>query len=111
MTIPNYVYDTPSHMVRRMHQISVALFTNAMSRACLDLTTVQYAVLATLRDRPGIDQAVAAAEPHIDAIQPPLLQGLTPSEAVEFRRLMSQMLLAHDKAASGASNLTQQAAQ
>ena len=59
---PNYIYETPSHMVRRMHRISVALFTNAMSRACLDLTPVQYAVLATLRDRPGIDRAAAAAE-------------------------------------------------
>ena len=43
----------PGHLIRRLHQSSVALF--AQECAGLDLTSVQYAALAAVGAHPGID--------------------------------------------------------
>ena len=50
----------PGHLIRRLHQISVAQFTSRMTEAGLDLTSVQYAAMLTLRDYPGLDQQTLA---------------------------------------------------
>lgn len=50
----------PGHLVRRYHQITVAIFMNAVGKAGFDLTPVQFATLATTSDHPGIDQATLA---------------------------------------------------
>ncbi|MFK4871832.1 MarR family winged helix-turn-helix transcriptional regulator [Novosphingobium sp. ZW T3_23] len=50
----------PGHLIRRLHQISVARFTSRMAEAGIDLTAVQYAALLTLRDHPGLDQQTLA---------------------------------------------------
>ena len=50
----------PGHLIRRLQQISVALFAHRMSEAGLDLTSVQFAALVTVEQRPGIDQATLA---------------------------------------------------
>ncbi|EQB15279.1 MarR family winged helix-turn-helix transcriptional regulator [Novosphingobium lindaniclasticum] len=50
----------PGHLVRRLHQISVARFACRMTQAGLDLTSVQYAAMLTLRDHPGLDQQTLA---------------------------------------------------
>lgn len=50
----------PGHLIRRLQQISVARFTSRMAEAGLDLTSVQYAALLTLRDHPGLDQQTLA---------------------------------------------------
>jgi DNA-binding MarR family transcriptional regulator len=50
----------PGHLIRRLQQISVSLFTARMAEAGLDLTSVQFAALATLRDRLGLDQQTLA---------------------------------------------------
>lgn len=52
--------DMPGHLIRRLHQISVARFSARMAEAGLDVTSVQFAALATVHDRPGIDQATLA---------------------------------------------------
>lgn len=55
------IHRMAGHQIRRLHQISQAIFRDRMSAAGLDLTPVQYAALATLSEQPGIDQASLAA--------------------------------------------------
>lgn len=50
----------PGHLIRRLQQVAVALFSQEMEKAGADLTPVQFAALATVRDHPGIDQATLA---------------------------------------------------
>ena len=50
----------PGHLIRRVQQISVSLFSARMAEAGLDLTSVQFAALATLKDHPGLDQQTLA---------------------------------------------------
>ena len=52
--------DKPGHLARRFQQIAVAIFHAEVEEAGHDLTPVQYAALATLGTRPGIDQATLA---------------------------------------------------
>lgn len=54
------LYDMPGHLVRRLHQISTALFGARMAEAGIDLTSVQFAALMAVRGNPGIDQATLA---------------------------------------------------
>lgn len=51
------IYDLPGYQIRRLNQISVAIFTARAEAAGFVLTPVQYAALACIRDHPGIDQA------------------------------------------------------
>lgn len=53
-------HTMPGHLIRRLNQISVALFMDQMAEADLSLTPVQYAALSAIRDKPGIDQATVA---------------------------------------------------
>jgi len=48
-------YSRPGHLIRRLNQISMALF--AEETGALDLTSVQYAALNMIHEVPGIDQA------------------------------------------------------
>jgi DNA-binding MarR family transcriptional regulator len=54
------IHTMPGHLIRRLQQISVSIFTEHMKTAGLDLTSPQFAALAVLRERPGIDQATLA---------------------------------------------------
>jgi MarR family transcriptional regulator, temperature-dependent positive regulator of motility len=54
------IHTMPGHLIRRLNQISTGLFQDRMSALGFDLTPVQFAALATLRDRPDIDQATLA---------------------------------------------------
>lgn len=54
------VEDMPGHHIRRLNQIAVAVFHAEVGGTGSDLTPVQFAALATLRDHPGIDQATLA---------------------------------------------------
>src|SRR5262245_34548727 len=47
-------YSRPGHLIRRLQQISVALFLE--ETGSLGLTTVQYAALNMIAEVPGIDQ-------------------------------------------------------
>ena len=51
------IYGMAGHLIRRLNQISVAVFAERMAEMQVDLTPVQYAALATVRDNEGIDQA------------------------------------------------------
>ena len=47
---PLDLYDEPGHLIRRAHQIAVAMFYEKLGR---DVTPVQYAVLRMLYECPG----------------------------------------------------------
>lgn len=54
----------PGHGIRRLQQVAVALFMQ--EAAASGATPVQYAVLQTLADRPGIDQRTLAQAVSLD---------------------------------------------
>jgi DNA-binding MarR family transcriptional regulator len=54
----------PGYLIRRLHQIAVALFSRRVSH--LDLTPVQYAALVTVSGYPNIDQQAAASRIGVD---------------------------------------------
>lgn len=54
------IQTMPGHLIRRMNQIATGLFQDRMAALGVDLTPVQFAALATLRDRPDVDQATLA---------------------------------------------------
>ncbi len=47
------IHAMPGHLIRRLHQISDALF--AEECASVSLTSVQFAALVAIRENPGID--------------------------------------------------------
>lgn len=49
--------DEPGHLIRRAQQIAVSTFNEVQGRR---VTPVQYAILRTLNDTPGIDQVTLA---------------------------------------------------
>ena len=58
------LFEQPGHLIRRAQQISVAMFVEALGR---DVTPVQYALLRTLQERPGIDQVTLAQAVALDS--------------------------------------------
>jgi len=50
----------PGYLIRRLNQISTSIFQEEMAAVGHDMTPVQFAALASLRDNPGIDQATLA---------------------------------------------------
>lgn len=55
---------TPGHLIRRAHQIAVAIFAEHLADA--DITPVQFALLNALLDSPGIDQVSLAKRVAFD---------------------------------------------
>ena len=60
------LWARPGYLVRRLHQISVAIFLDEMSD--LDLTPVQFGALSIIASRPGIEQSVLGEELGIDRV-------------------------------------------
>ena len=133
----------PGHLVRRLNQISTALFMERMAAEGIPLTPVQFAALNALSEHPGIDQATLAglvaydratlgkvvdrleergvlrrtvsptdrrarvlelteegrslynaALPHVQAVQPQILGGLTEAEQARFVALLEKATMA-----------------
>ena len=57
--------QAPGHLVRRTHQIAVALFMSELSGE--DVTPVQFAILNAVMDTPGVDQVTLAGRVAFDA--------------------------------------------
>ncbi len=55
---PGALYRMPGHLIRRCHQISVALFLEEC--AAFEATPQQYAVLSALAENDGVDQITLA---------------------------------------------------
>lgn len=58
-------HAAPGYLMRRAHQLSVAIF--AAETASFDLTPVQFAMLNALMDEPGEDQITLASKVSFDA--------------------------------------------
>ncbi|MBV7410633.1 MarR family transcriptional regulator [Maritimibacter sp. DP1N21-5] len=58
----------PGHLIRRMNQLSTALFRERMSASGLDLTPVQFAVMSVLDEAGETDQAKLAARVAYDKV-------------------------------------------
>ncbi|MDE1949322.1 MAG: MarR family transcriptional regulator [Burkholderiales bacterium] len=56
-TVAADLYDQPGHLIRRAHQISVAAYSECVSR---EVTPLQYAILRMVHEKPGIDQVTLA---------------------------------------------------
>lgn len=52
--------EMPGFLIRRLHQISVAIFAEDLAAEGFDLTPVQFAALNALQAHPGIDQVTLA---------------------------------------------------
>jgi DNA-binding MarR family transcriptional regulator len=75
------IWDRPGYLVRRLHQIHVAMFSARVANG--QVTPVQFGLLSILISRPGIDQATLGAE-----------LGLDPANVAEIlRRLEDRSLL------------------
>jgi DNA-binding MarR family transcriptional regulator len=57
--------QAPGHLIRRAHQVAVAVFAEEMNGH--DVTPVQFAILNALMDEPGEDQVTLAARVAFDA--------------------------------------------
>ena len=58
------VWNRPGFLVRRLHQIHVAIFLQEMAED--NITPIQYGLLSVLADLPGLDQMSLAEEIGID---------------------------------------------
>ena len=65
MSTPFDFEHAPGHLVRRAHQLAVALFMEETSG--FEVTPVQFAILNALIDIPGEDQVTLAARVAFDA--------------------------------------------
>ncbi len=54
------IHEMAGHLIRRLNQISTAIFAERMAALGVELTSVQFAALSTIRENPGIDQATLA---------------------------------------------------
>ena len=57
--------QAPGHLIRRAHQISVAVFAEEV--AAHGVTPVQFAILNALMEQPGVDQVTLAQRVAFDA--------------------------------------------
>ncbi len=88
------IHTMPGHLIRRLNQISVALFAEHMNRAGLRLTPVQFAALAAVAEHPGIDQAsVAGVVAYDRATLGKVIDKL------EARHLLARTTAPHDRRA------------
>lgn len=62
--LPLDLYEEPGHLIRRAHQIAVAMFYEKLGR---DVTPVQYAILRMLEECPGLDQVTLAQRVALDS--------------------------------------------
>ena len=60
----NELWDRPGHLIRRLHQIHVALFLEECEE--FNLTPVQFGVLTILYDRAVLDQVTIANQLGVD---------------------------------------------
>ena len=57
------LHDQPGHLIRRAHQIAVSSFVEQIGTRA---TPIQYAILRTLQEKPGLDQVTLAQQIALD---------------------------------------------
>src|SRR5450830_984878 len=83
------LYEHPGHLLRRAQQISVSIFLDEMGG---DVTPVQYAILRTLSNHPGIDQVSLAGLVAIDTST-----GATVCARLEEKGLLLRTVIPHNR--------------
>ena len=58
------IWDRPGYLVRRLHQLHVALFMGQVAKG--EVTPIQYGLLSILVNSPGIDQTMLGEELGLD---------------------------------------------
>ena len=81
--------EHPGHLLRRAQQISVSLFFDELGS---ELTPVQYALLRSLADHPGIDQVSLAGLAAIDTST-----GATVCARLEEKGLLERKVIPHNR--------------
>lgn len=61
---PHTIWDRPGYLIRRLHQIHVAMFIEQVADG--QVTPIQFGLLSVLMMRPGIDQATIGEEMGLD---------------------------------------------
>ncbi|MBE2262391.1 MAG: winged helix-turn-helix transcriptional regulator [Burkholderiaceae bacterium] len=65
MASPFDFKHAPGHLIRRAHQLSVAIFMD--EAAAFEVTPVQFSIINALMDTPGVDQVTLATRVAFDA--------------------------------------------
>jgi DNA-binding MarR family transcriptional regulator len=101
MPVPT-IHRVPAHLARRFHQICLGVLSEVTQPE--DLSPVEYAVLGSLDDSPGIDQRTLAERIGVDVVSAHQLIG-----KLEARDLVEQTIAPNDRRAR-ALTLTQKGA-
>jgi DNA-binding MarR family transcriptional regulator len=88
------LHDMAGHLIRRLHQISVSVFTERMKQAGIDLTPVQFATLSALEAHPDVDQATLAGVIAYDRVT---IGGVV--DRLEGKGLLNRSVSRHDRRA------------
>jgi DNA-binding MarR family transcriptional regulator len=83
------LHEHPGHLLRRAQQISVSIFYDELGG---DVTPIQYAVLRTLSQHPGIDQVSLAGLVAIDTST-----GATVCARLEEKGLLLREIIPHNR--------------
>lgn len=86
--------EKPGHLIRRLHQIASALFVDQAKafKMPFDMTSVQYAALAAIRNHPGIDQTALS---HVIAFDRTTIGDVV--GRLEKKKLIKRVNGAHDR--------------
>jgi DNA-binding MarR family transcriptional regulator len=79
------IWDRPGYLIRRLHQIHVAMFVETVARG--SITPIQYGLLSILAGRPNIDQLTIGEELGLDRAN---VTGIL--KRLEARRLVSRII-------------------
>jgi DNA-binding MarR family transcriptional regulator len=90
------VHRVPAHLARRFHQICLGMLSEVTQPE--DLSPIEYAVLASLDDSPGIDQRTLAERIGVDVVSAHQLIG-----KLEARELALQRIAPDDRRARALS--------
>jgi DNA-binding MarR family transcriptional regulator len=82
--------EMPGHLIRRLHQISFALFLDQAK--AFDVTPVQYAALVAINRHPGIDQTTLC---NIIAFDRTTIGGVV--SRLQRKKLITRVSGAHDR--------------
>jgi DNA-binding MarR family transcriptional regulator len=79
------IWDRPGYLIRRLHQIHVAMFVETVAGG--SITPIQYGLLSILANRPNIDQLTIGEELGLDRAN---VTGIL--KRLEARRLVSRLV-------------------
>ena len=88
------IYQMPGHLIRRLHQMSAAVFSERIVAVGEDITPVQYGAMCAVRAYPGLDQATIASMIAYDRVT---IGGVL--DRLEQKSLLTRKVKATDKRA------------